>query len=68
MAGESAKELRGLSVDELGDREKELRQELLNLRFQKATGEIGNTSRIGKAKRELARVLTVLREKRDVRS
>ncbi|MCY3824801.1 MAG: 50S ribosomal protein L29 [Nitrospinae bacterium] len=52
-----------LSDDELGFKEKELRQELFNLRFRKATGQLDNTARIGLLKRDLARVLTSKRER-----
>ena len=55
-------EIRDLSVEELEDKEKELKQELFNLRFQKATGQLGNTAMIAKTKKNLARVKTVLRE------
>jgi large subunit ribosomal protein L29 len=44
------------------EKEKELSQELFNLRFQKATGQLGNTAMIPKTKRDLARVKTVIRE------
>lgn len=57
-----AKELRDLSVDELKEKERELSQELFNLRFQKATGQLGNTAMIGKTKKSLAQVKTILRE------
>jgi len=57
-----AKELRELSAEELKDKEKEASQELFNLRFQKATGQLGNTAMIRKTKRNLARVKTVIRE------
>ncbi|MCJ7682796.1 MAG: 50S ribosomal protein L29 [Desulfobacteraceae bacterium] len=57
-----AKELRELSAEELKDKEKEASQELFNLRFQKATGQLGNTARISKTKKNLARVKTVLRQ------
>ena len=57
-----AKELRELSVEELKDKEKEASQELFNLRFQKATGQLGNTAIIGKTKKNLARVKTVLKQ------
>lgn len=57
-----AKELRDLGRDELTAREKDLNQNLFNLKFQKATGQLGNTATIGKAKRDLARVKTLLRE------
>ncbi|NIR12724.1 MAG: 50S ribosomal protein L29, partial [Desulfobacterales bacterium] len=39
-----AKELRELTVEELREREGELKQELFNLRIQKATGQLGNTA------------------------
>lgn len=57
-----AKELRELSVEELMEREGELKQELFNLRMQKATGQLGNTAVLGKTKRDLARVKTLLKE------
>jgi len=57
-----AKELRDLSADELKEKEKELSQALFNLRFQKATGQLGNTAMLMKTRRSLARVKTVLRE------
>ena len=57
-----AKELRELAEEELKEKVKELGQELFNLRFQKGTGQLGNTAMIPKTKRDLARVKTVLRE------
>ena len=57
------KELRDLSVPELEERESSLGRELFNLRFQKATGQLGNTAMIGKTKRDLARVKTLLKER-----
>jgi large subunit ribosomal protein L29 len=57
-----AKELRELAQEELSEKAKELSQELFNLRFQKATGQLGNTAMIPKTKRDLARAKTVLRE------
>lgn len=57
-----AKEIRDLSVKELEEKANELGQELFNLRFQKATGQLGNTAMIPKIKKDLARVKTVLRE------
>ncbi len=51
--GKSAEELQGAVAD--------LKKELFNLRFQKASGELTNTSRFGQAKREIARLLTQLR-------
>ena len=57
-----AKELRDIDPQELLEKETSLRQELFNLRFQKATGQLGNTAIIGKTKKDLARVKTVLNE------
>ena len=59
----STKELRGLSIEELRGKQGELRQELLNLRFQHATRQLENTARLSAAKREVARVATILRER-----
>ncbi|MER3395392.1 MAG: 50S ribosomal protein L29 [Acidimicrobiia bacterium] len=58
-----AKQLREASTDELHERAEELRSELFNLRFQKATGRLDNYKRLREIKRELARVLTVIRER-----
>lgn len=55
-------ELRELNIEELQDKEKELGQALFNLRFQKATGQLSNTAAVGKAKRDLAKVKTIIRE------
>lgn len=60
-----ASELRDLSVTELEQKESDLRKEFFNLRFQKATGEIVNPRRIIQVKRDIARILTVVREKAD---
>ena len=57
-----ASELRDIDHQELIEKETSLRQELFNLRFQKATGQLGNTAMIGKTKKDLARVKTILNE------
>ena len=57
-----AGELRELSEEELKEKAKDLGQELFNLRFQKATGQLGNTAMIPKTKKDLARAKTVLME------
>ena len=59
-------ELRELTVEDLERKLSETRQELFNLRFQSATGALENPARIRLAKREIARVLTVLNEKSHV--
>lgn len=58
-----ASELRGKSVDELQGQLVELKKELFNLRFQKATGELQNTARFRQVRRDVARVKTLLAEK-----
>jgi large subunit ribosomal protein L29 len=58
------RELRERSESDLLLRERELAEQLFALRLQKTTGQLEKPSKIGEAKRELARVLTVLREKR----
>ncbi len=59
---ETAKDAyKGKTVDELNAHVAELKKELFNLRFQKASGELTNTSRFREAKREIARILTQLR-------
>jgi large subunit ribosomal protein L29 len=59
----NAKELRDLRDDELADQIKTARREVFGLRFQLATGELENTAGVGSAKRDLARALTVARER-----
>ncbi|MGD0714945.1 MAG: 50S ribosomal protein L29 [Gaiellaceae bacterium] len=58
-----ARELRDLSDDELEHRLSEGRQELFNLRFQSVTGALENSARLRMAKREIARILTVVTER-----
>ena len=59
----TSKELRDLQDEELLDQVKTARRELFGLRFQLATGELENTAGVGTAKRDLARALTVARER-----
>jgi large subunit ribosomal protein L29 len=59
----SAAELRELDDEELELRLAEYRRELLNLRFQHATGQLDNSARLGQVRRDLARVLTILRDR-----
>ena len=61
-------ELRALTVDELSQKEQDLRRELFNLRFQLATGEIENPMRIHTVRKDIARVLTIRSEKSKVKS
>jgi large subunit ribosomal protein L29 len=59
----TAKELRDLQDDELLDQVTTARREVFGLRFQLATGELENTAGVGSAKRDLARALTIARER-----
>ncbi|BBZ00660.1 50S ribosomal protein L29 [Mycolicibacterium chitae] len=61
--GISAGELRELTDDELTDRLRESKEELFNLRFQNATGQLNNNRRLRTVRQEIARVYTVLRER-----
>lgn len=57
-----AAELREQTVEELRDREKELAEKLFALRLQRVTGQLESPAKVREARRDLARVLTVLRE------
>lgn len=57
-----ASELKGLSTTELIEKEAEYKEELFNLRFQLATGQLENTARIKEVRKNIARVKTVLRQ------
>ena len=63
MAGTKATELRDMDDAVLAEHLKTARRELFGLRFQHATGELENTSRLRDAKRDVARALTVVRER-----
>jgi large subunit ribosomal protein L29 len=58
-----AKELRDMPNDELAVTIITLRRDLFGLRFSNATGELEDTAGIGRAKRDLARALTIARER-----
>jgi large subunit ribosomal protein L29 len=58
-----AKDLRLLNEGELFEKEKGLSEELFNLRFQQATGQLENVMRVPQVRRDIARLKTVLREK-----
>lgn len=55
-------ELRKLPVEELGKKEKALKEELFNLRFQHATGQLNNPQQLKDIKRDIARVKTLICE------
>ncbi|AXG39653.1 MULTISPECIES: 50S ribosomal protein L29 [Enterococcus] len=59
------KEIRELTTAEMIDQEKQLKEELFNLRFQLATGQLENTARIKEVRKSIARIKTVLHEQAD---
>jgi large subunit ribosomal protein L29 len=57
------KELREMTVEELGARRRELRQEMLNLRVQQQIGQLENPTRLKLLRREVARIETIVTER-----
>ncbi len=57
-------DIRQQSADELGDAMTKLKKEQFNLRFQRANGQLENTSRVRVVRRDIARIQTVLGERR----
>ena len=62
-AGSQAAELRELTEEELVLRLKEAKEELFNLRFQMATGQLDNNRRLRTVRHDIARIYTVMRER-----
>lgn len=58
-----ARELKEMSEAELRQKEREITEQLFNLKFQHATGQLENTARLPQVRKDLARVKTLLREK-----
>jgi large subunit ribosomal protein L29 len=59
-----ADKIRDMGQDELAAKEHELQEQLFKLRMQKATGQLDNASRLREMRRDIARVKTILKEKR----
>ncbi len=57
------KEIRELSIDELKQKDKELREECFNQKLQLSTGQLANTAGMKQARKDISRVSTILREK-----
>ena len=57
-----AKEITALTTAEMLDKEKQYKEELFNLRFQQATGQLENTARLSQVRKNIARIKTVLRQ------
>ena len=58
-----ASELKDLTAEELLKKEKDLKEEMFNLRFQHSTGQLDNTARLKQVRKDIARIETVLRLK-----
>ncbi len=59
-----ASEFRDMTIDQLDDQVSKLKKEQFNMRFQRASGQLENTSRIRQVRRDIARAMTVAKAKR----
>ena len=59
-----AEDIRPMSGDQIGDEIAKLKKEQFNLRFQRATGQLENTSRVREVRRDIARLKTIASQKR----
>jgi large subunit ribosomal protein L29 len=59
-----ASEIRDMTPDQLDDQLTKLKKEQFNLRFQRASGQLENTSRVRQVRRDIARIMTIARQKR----
>ena len=64
MKGMKASDLRSRTVDELSEEVDTLGREIFNLRFQRASGQLENTARVRQVRRDIARIKTILDERR----
>jgi large subunit ribosomal protein L29 len=62
-AGAKTEELRGLEEDELLSKLREAKEELFNLRFQAATGQLESHGRLRAVRKDIARIYTIMRER-----
>jgi large subunit ribosomal protein L29 len=56
-------DLRSMTIDQLDDEALKLKKEQFNLRFQRATGQLENTSRVRQVRRDIARIKTIAEQK-----
>ena len=68
MKGRKAADLRARTEDELTEEVDTLGKEIFNLRFQRASGQLENTARVRQVRRHIARIKTILGERRRVQS
>ena len=64
MADLSVEDIRRMTADQMDDEILKLKKERFNLRFQRATGQLENTSRMREARRDIARIKTIAAQKR----
>ena len=64
MKGMKASDIRTRTDDELGEEVDTLSKEIFNLRFQRASGQLENTARVRQVRRDIARIKTILDERR----
>jgi len=64
MKGKKASDLRPRTADELQEEVETLAKEIFNLRFQRASGQLENTARVRQVRRDIARIKTILGERR----
>ena len=64
MAEMKVEDIRSMSPDQLDDQVVKLKKERFNLRFQRATGQLENTSRLREARRDIARIKTIAAQTR----
>jgi large subunit ribosomal protein L29 len=67
MADLKVEDIRAMSPDQMEDAILNLKKERFNLRFQRATGQLENTSRMKEARRDIARIKTIAAQKRDAK-
>ncbi|HWB51361.1 MAG TPA: 50S ribosomal protein L29 [Stellaceae bacterium] len=63
MKTTKARDMRGQTVDQLTEQAETLGKEIFNLRFQRASGQLENTARVRQARRDIARIKTILGER-----
>jgi large subunit ribosomal protein L29 len=63
MAENKVEDIRRMTADQMDDEILKLKKERFNLRFQRATGQLENTSRLRQARRDIARIKTIARQK-----
>ena len=68
MAELKVEDVRRMTADQMDDEILKLKKERFNLRFQRATGQLENTSRLREARRDIARIKTIARQKRQADS